>query len=92
MMFHDGERTVDFVLVWWKHSTKTSLQNGAQNNSIREAERKREIFEKHLVNEGLELERESSSDKLNFVKIHAPHEVLSRYCEIMKMRMPMREV
>uniref|UniRef100_A0A1B6ED36 Anoctamin n=1 Tax=Clastoptera arizonana TaxID=38151 RepID=A0A1B6ED36_9HEMI len=90
MMFHDGERTVDFVLVWWKQSLKAPSQNGA-HNSFRDAELKRLIFERHLEIEGLELERESS-DKLNFVKIHAPREVLCRYCEIMKMRMPMREL
>jgi hypothetical protein len=29
---------------------------------------------------------------LNFIKVHAPLEVLRRYSEILKLRMPMREV
>lgn len=56
-----------------------------------EAQRRREIFEAHLEREGLELEREHT-EKHHFVKIHAPHELLCRYCEIMKLRMPMKQV
>lgn len=44
------------------------------------------------MKEGLELEKDSPIDGLYFVKIHAPLEVLRRYSEILKLRMPMREV
>lgn len=44
------------------------------------------------MNEGLDLEKENPTDGLSFCKIHAPIEVLRRYSEILKLRMPMREV
>jgi anoctamin-1 len=52
---------------------------------------KREIFEHNLMSQGLELEKEENQ-KLHFVKIHVPMEVLCRYCEIMKIKMPMKKV
>ena len=42
--------------------------------------------------EGLDLEYENEVDGLNFIKIHAPLQVLRRYSEILKLRMPMKEV
>lgn len=53
---------------------------------------KLQVFEENLINEGLELERENAIDGLYFIKIHAPSEVLRRYSEILKLRMPMKEV
>lgn len=53
---------------------------------------KRAIFEDNLRTEGLELEDEDLDGDLHFVKIHAPLEVLRRYSEILKLRMPMKEV
>lgn len=42
---------------------------------------------------GLELEYEKREPNgLNFIKVHATLEVLRRYSEILKLRMPMREV
>jgi hypothetical protein len=55
------------------------------------AYKKREVFERHLQEEGLILEREQHL-ALHFVKIHAPVEVLGRYTEILKLRMPMKKV
>lgn len=52
---------------------------------------KREIFETNLTSQGLELEKEENQ-KIHFVKIHVPREVLCRYCEIMKMKMPIKKV
>lgn len=57
---------------------------------LRNAERRR-TFEANLENEGLQLEREQTQH-IHFVKIHAPQEVLCRYCEILKMRMPIKRV
>ena len=73
---------MDFVLVW--------TENSAVSHSD-DARKKREIFERHLLEEGLILEREQNL-LLHFVKIHAPVEVLGRYTEILKLRMPMRKV
>lgn len=81
VMFNDNVRSVDFVLAW--------LENKTTEDD--EAEEKREVFEERLEEEGLELERERT-DKLHIVKLHAPKEVLRRYAEILRLRMPMKEV
>lgn len=92
MMFIDGQRTVDFVLAWWKPNIKNNApNNAAQFAAAEEAKRKRHTFEQNLIKEDLELEYETNN-RLSFVKIHAPHEVLRRYCDILKLRMPMKKV
>jgi anoctamin-1 len=53
---------------------------------------KRQIFEENLVKEGLEIERVDGPGTLHFIKIHATEEVLRRYAEILKLRMPMKQV
>lgn len=53
--------------------------------------RKREIFEQNLLHDGLELEVEKTQ-KIHFVKIHAPVEVLCRYCEILKIKLPIKKI
>lgn len=82
LFFTDGERSIDYVLVW--KSVEDAVQEDINCT-------KRAIFEDNLVNEGLELERESI-DQFHFTKIHTPIEVLRRYAEILKLRMPMKEV
>ncbi|KAL1115352.1 hypothetical protein AAG570_007382 [Ranatra chinensis] len=77
--FNDGLRRVDFVLVWQE-------PRGGQD-----ASKKRALFESRLVEEGLHLEAEPPIDRLHFVKIHAPPDVLKRYCEILRLRMPMKQ-
>lgn len=83
LYFNDGKRSIDFVLAW-----KTAEE---RNTEEKMREIKRAIFEENLRNEGLELETEDTGD-LHFVKLHAPLEVLRRYSEILKLRMPMKEV
>lgn len=52
-----------------------------------------QIFEKNLEKEGVQLEYEQvETNGLHFIKIHAPKEVLRRYAEILKLRLPMREL
>lgn len=53
--------------------------------------KKREIYERNLESKGLVLEKEEKL-KFHFVKIHVPENVLSQYCEILKMRMPIKNV
>ncbi|CAG9825058.1 unnamed protein product [Phaedon cochleariae] len=83
IFFKDSVRSVDYVLVW----------DGFDQHSITpEAYMKRQIFEMNLLKEGLEIEYEAQEPNgLNFVKIHAPKEILRRYSEILKLRMPMKE-
>uniref|UniRef100_A0A336M8Y6 Anoctamin n=1 Tax=Culicoides sonorensis TaxID=179676 RepID=A0A336M8Y6_CULSO len=77
--FMDGHRQVDFVLVYPK------------NNLNEKHRQKREMFCQNLELEGLELEYDSSHATQQFIKIHVPQNVLIRYCEILKFRMPIRE-
>lgn len=85
MFFVDGKRRIDYVLAW-----ETSNNDAKKNEKSKKA---REIFEKHLQEEGLELERDLtvSKEEVDFVKIHAPYEVLSRYAEILKLKMPVKK-
>jgi Dimerisation domain of Ca+-activated chloride-channel, anoctamin len=99
LYFADGERSIDFVLCWKKQLPADDDKSAkgvaeAKEHERKETERteKREVFELNLVNEGLEIERVIVDDEINFVKIHAPLEVLRRYAEILKLRLPMREV
>lgn len=101
LFFEDGERSVDFVLVWKKlmPHDDDDRSEALRQKEIAEIDEKesaraerREVFEEHLITEGLEIEREVVDDEINFVKIHAPLEVLRRYAEILKLRLPMKEV
>lgn len=52
-----------------------------------------QVFEINLEKEGLELEYEQvETSGLHFIKIHAPKEVLRRYAEILKLRLPMKDL
>ncbi|CAH0557259.1 unnamed protein product [Brassicogethes aeneus] len=84
IFFSDGIRSVDFILVW----------DGFDKDATTEASyTKRRIFETNLIKDGLELQYENQEKNgLNFIKIHAPIEVLRRYTEILKMRMPMKKL
>jgi len=77
-------KDVDFVLVW---------DGSNELSNTEEARERREIYERNLEEEGLVLEHEKlESSHYNFVKIHAPLEVLRRYAEILKLKMKMRDV
>lgn len=52
---------------------------------------KRNAFEKRLEAVGLELEKEENQ-RIHFVKIHVPKDVLCQYAEILKLRLPIKEV
>lgn len=101
LFFADGERSVDFVLVWKKllphdddERSDVLKQRDIDDVVKKETERieKRDYFEENLILEGLEIERETVDEEINFVKIHAPLEVLRRYAEILKLRLAMKEV
>ena len=52
----------------------------------------REFFEKKLQIAGLKLERDEGvitcNDSVNYLKISAPWDVLKKYAEVLKLRMP----
>ncbi|XP_058126818.1 anoctamin-4 [Anopheles ziemanni] len=80
--FQDQKRIVDYVLAF-------NGEDGEETDPIAVA--KRRIFQRNLEAEGLEIEMENCQ-RIHFVKIHVPANVLSHYCEIMKMQMPMRKL
>ena len=88
------QNVVDFILVWSSLEKDNSSFYDLEENRNRSV--KREIFEKNLRNEGLLLENEKAPEGcakgMNFVKITAPPEVLERYAEILKLRLPMKKV
>ncbi|XP_070802925.1 anoctamin-4 [Pituophis catenifer annectens] len=77
LYFRDGKCRIDYILVY----RKSNLQ----------AE-KREVFERNIRAEGLQMEKESSlsNSDIIFVKLHAPWEVLGKFAELMNVRMPFR--
>ena len=63
------------------------------SNISEQSDYKREVFESNLEKEGLQIEYvDTPGVALHFVKLHAPDEVLRRYAEILKLRMPMKKV
>ena len=88
------QNCVDFILVWSSIEKDNSSFDDLEENQNRSI--KRETFEKNLRNEGLLLENEKApegcANGMNFVKITAPPEVLERYAEILKLRLPMKKV
>ncbi|TRY85854.1 hypothetical protein DNTS_011885 [Danionella cerebrum] len=85
LMFRDGKKRIDYILVYKKSSPQVE---------------KRCTFERNLRAEGLMLEKEvkhhwsfpslTNSD-IMFVKIHAPWDSLCKYAEQMNIRMPFRK-
>jgi hypothetical protein len=95
LYFDDGERSVDYVLVWKKLIPNEDGEDKEREDLKRKEKarvEKREVFEENLVNEGLELERYVVDDEITFIKIHAPLEVLKKFTEILKLRLPMKAV
>ncbi|XP_065722822.2 anoctamin-1 isoform X2 [Drosophila suzukii] len=82
LFFEDCLRSIDFVLAY---------RICAHEPTEVENTEKRRVFEANLISQGLEVEA-SQKDQIWFVKIHAPLEVLRRYAEILKLRMPMKEI
>lgn len=79
LFMKDGVSHIDFVLVY----------KGNGNEKFADYRAK---FEENLNEQGLILETQSGSkdETLKFVKISAPWHVLSRYADVMRIRMPMK--
>ncbi|XP_061570126.1 anoctamin-4-like [Cololabis saira] len=77
LCFSDGKSRIDYILVYRKSSSQPD---------------KREIFERNIRAEGLQMEKEASltNGDVIFLKLHAPWDVLCRYAELMNIRMPFR--
>ncbi|XP_037370005.1 anoctamin-6 isoform X2 [Talpa occidentalis] len=88
LFFNDGQRRIDFVLVYEDENKKETNKKGSNEKQ----QRKRQAYESNLINDGLQLEatRSVADDKLVFVKVHAPWEVLCTYAEIMHIKLPLK--
>ncbi|CAH1180912.1 unnamed protein product [Phyllotreta striolata] len=75
--FSSRDLSVDFVLAYDDQGKDADVE-------------KRRIFEANLEANGLILEREENQ-RIHFIKIHVPREVLCRYAEILKLRLPIRD-
>ncbi|KAK1169164.1 anoctamin-6-like isoform X1 [Acipenser oxyrinchus oxyrinchus] len=88
LFFNDGERRIDFVLVYEDEDTK----DFEKRHQFQRRKRQRQYFEESLMNTGLELEATKSvlNEKVVFVKGHTPWEVLCTYAEVMHIKMPIQ--
>ncbi|XP_053396990.1 anoctamin-4-like isoform X3 [Mercenaria mercenaria] len=83
LFFTDGVSRIDYVLAWEVPKK--------ENENTQKAKKAREMFEANLAEEGLKLEYDTTDEEVHFVKVHAPWEVLTRYGEILKMKMKMKK-
>ncbi|KAM4881268.1 anoctamin-6 isoform 1-T1 [Thomomys bottae] len=88
LFFNDGQRRIDFVLVYEEEGRREKNKKGTNEKQ----KRKRQAYESNLICNGLQLEatRSVSDDKLIFVKVHAPWDVLCTYAEIMHIKLPLK--
>uniref|UniRef100_A0A8C4JSN3 Anoctamin n=1 Tax=Dromaius novaehollandiae TaxID=8790 RepID=A0A8C4JSN3_DRONO len=88
LFFSDGQRRIDFVLVYEDESKKMTHKRSDRKKQ----KRKRQVYESNLINNGLQLEATRSvlDEKLIFVKVHAPWEVLCAYAEVMHIKLPLQ--
>ncbi|NWR88460.1 ANO6 protein, partial [Furnarius figulus] len=88
LFFSDGQRRIDFVLVYEDESKKITHKRSDRKKQ----RRKRQVYESNLINNGLQLEATRSvlDEKLIFVKVHAPWEVLCTYAEVMHIKLPLQ--
>ncbi|XP_060532347.1 anoctamin-1-like isoform X2 [Cylas formicarius] len=75
--FSGSDLVVDFVMAY--------CDQGRDDHAT-----KRKIFERNLEKTGLILEREENQ-RIHFVKINVPHELLCQYAEILKLRLPIKD-
>lgn len=80
----DGVSKIDFILVRRQRQSSPDVDHRARQK----------IFEQNLESEGLIMETVDGDNASSpiFVKIHAPWDVLRRYAEILKIRMPMKKL
>ncbi|OQV17298.1 Anoctamin-5 [Hypsibius exemplaris] len=86
LFFNDGRRRIDFVLVY---------QTGSKASDVKKTG-KRANFQDQMEQQGIDFELHSKEVpgegpdvQLCFVKLHATWDLLIRYADIMKIRMPL---
>ncbi|XP_064628203.1 anoctamin-4-like isoform X2 [Lineus longissimus] len=97
MFFNDGIRRIDYILAYTEGDVGINVDEKRLNKLSKKDESKRECrktYLNNLIEDGMELEvedkKESQDGKTFFVKVHAPWEILTRFAELMNMKMPMK--
>ncbi|KAK9975549.1 hypothetical protein ABG768_020801 [Culter alburnus] len=90
LFFNDGKRRIDFVLVYEDESKNASDKK--KGSVYRRRQRRRECFEGNLMEIGVELEATQSvtDEKLFYVKVHVPFDVLCSYAEVLHIKLPIQ--
>ncbi|KAM4569542.1 anoctamin-6 [Odontesthes bonariensis] len=88
LFFNDGVRRIDFILVYEDEDKK----DFDKRHSSQKHKRQREYFEASLMKMGLELEATHSvvDEKVIFVKVHMPWDVLCTYAEVLHIKVPIQ--
>uniref|UniRef100_UPI003AADF8F6 anoctamin-6-like n=1 Tax=Centroberyx gerrardi TaxID=166262 RepID=UPI003AADF8F6 len=88
LFFNDGVRRIDFVLVYEDEDKK----DFEKRHTFHRRKRRREYFEASLMKMGMELEATRSvvDEKLMFVKVHMPWDVLCTYAEVLHIKLPIQ--
>ncbi|XP_041820001.1 anoctamin-6 [Chelmon rostratus] len=88
LFFNDGVRRIDYILVYEDEDKKEF----EKRHTFQRRKRRREYFEASLMKMGMELEATQSviDDKLLFVKVHMPWDVLCTYAEVLHIKLPIQ--
>ncbi|XP_034528962.1 anoctamin-6 isoform X1 [Notolabrus celidotus] len=88
LFFNDGIRRIDFILVYEDEDKK----DFEKRHKFQRCKRRREYFEASLMKMGVELESTKSviDEKLTFVKVHMPWDVLCTYAEVLHIKLPIQ--
>ncbi|XP_037087144.1 anoctamin-5-like isoform X2 [Pollicipes pollicipes] len=93
-MDHEVRRRID-TQFFWDNKRKIDMVLAYREDDDVNRIHKRKTFQANLISEGLELELEdkkhSSDGKTYYLKVHSPWDVLTRYAEIMNLKMPIKE-
>ncbi|XP_068442664.1 anoctamin-6 [Clinocottus analis] len=88
LFFNDGVRRIDFILAYEDEDKK----DFEKRHTYQRRKRRREYFEASLMKMGMELEAIKSviNEKLLFVKVHMPWDVLCTYAEVLHIKLPIQ--
>ncbi|KAM6896348.1 anoctamin-6 [Lycodopsis pacificus] len=88
LFFNDGVRRIDFILVYEDEDKK----HFEKRSTFHHHKTRREYFEASLMKMGMELEATKSviDEKLLFVKVHMPWDVLCTYAEVLHIKLPIQ--
>ncbi|XP_063783420.1 anoctamin-6 [Pseudophryne corroboree] len=91
LYFNDDQRRIDYILVYEDETLKEQTKNTKKFFYLKQ-QKKRQAYESNLMRNGLQLEatRSVADDRLVFVKVHAPWEVLCTYAEVMHIKLPLQ--